>query len=363
MDSQAIERVLALQLGADVRPGQGALGSVQGKPELWYEVRVGGDVHTFVIQTKTAPGRALGRLRRHQDLLASAGPDVIPLLAVPRLSRHQREQLRAHAVNHMDLQGNVWIRWPGFYVNIEGKLPRSRPRSRSGSNPFSKRASLVARILLDEPHRQWGVRELSRKAHLSLGYTSEVLRTLVGYGYATVAASGHGLGDAVALFEHWCGVYSWEDNEIYSFVTSLDKEESSHTAWKSLKKVGAEPVLTMLSAMDRVLPHVRHDQVHVYVPEFSELLARTVRDRLYAEPVPRGGNLHLLVPYYGSATWYGSIPVMGVQVASDVQLFLDLVHYPVRGSEAADALLRKVLAPRLRLSGDHRKSLQQALGL
>jgi hypothetical protein len=49
----------------------------------------------------------------------------------------------------------------------------------------------------------------------------------------------------------------------------------------------------------------------------------------------------LIEPYYGPAARYGAVSIDSVWIVSDVQLFLDLVHYPVRGPEAASALLRR----------------------
>ena len=88
-----------------------------------------------------------------------------------------------------------------------------------------------------------------------------------------------------------------------------------------------------------------------------------MREQVYAEPVSQGGNLHIQVPYYGKAAFYGCRRLDGVRLVSDVQLFLDLVHYPVRGAEAAEALLRKALGPQLGLSGHAEASLREALGL
>jgi hypothetical protein len=68
-------------------------------------------------------------------------------------------------------------------------------------------------------------------------------------------------------------------------------------------------------------------------------------------------------PYYGDAAWYGAEHVDGMSYVSDVQLFLDLIHYPVRGPEAADALLTKRLGPRLGLSAPQLRALRDAVGL
>jgi hypothetical protein len=68
-------------------------------------------------------------------------------------------------------------------------------------------------------------------------------------------------------------------------------------------------------------------------------------------------------PYYGDALWYGAVHHEVVDSVSDVQLLLDVVHYPVRGAEAADVLLRKHLAPRLGLKRDQVKRLREGMGL
>lgn len=51
------------------------------------------------------------------------------------------------------------------------------------------------------------------------------------------------------------------------------------------------------------------------------------------------------------------------QSVSDVQLFLDLIHYPVRGPEAAAALLKQQLGARLELSREQVRTLREGLGL
>jgi hypothetical protein len=68
-------------------------------------------------------------------------------------------------------------------------------------------------------------------------------------------------------------------------------------------------------------------------------------------------------PYYGPAVRYGAVSIDSVRIVSDVQLFLDLVHYPVRGPEAASALLRRRLGPRLGLSASQIGVLSREVGL
>ncbi len=330
----------------------------------WFDLSVGHDVWHLAVVHKTSPGRAVKRIRAHQNRVRAEWPRVVPVLAVPRLSKRERQELRDHRVNHLDLGGNVWIRSPGLFVRTEGNrtTPKAGPRT-AGRNPFSKKASLVARALLARPSRRWRVREIAKHSSLSVGYASEVLKSLVARGYAAEGPEGFRLSDPVALLHDWSAVYRWEDNKIHSFVAPFGRDELIDKAWQVLNAAGLDCVLTLLAGADLAVRHVEHDQVHVYVNEFNYAAERTVRSQLRAEPVPRGGNLHILEPYYGRAVWYGARDVDGIKSVSDVQLFLDLIHYPVRGPEAAANLLKKRLGRSLQLSTPQIRSLREGLGL
>ena len=87
-----------------------------------------------------------------------------------------------------------------------------------------------------------------------------------------------------------------------------------------------------------------------------------ILEQLYAEPSPREGNLALLEPYYWLGAYINAHEVNGAPVVSDLQLFLDLVHFPLRGIEAAEMLLRQRLAAQLGLAGAGVNRLLDAVG-
>lgn len=329
----------------------------------WFGLQVGDDVWHLAIEHKTSTGNAVDRFRTHQNDLRAQWPEAIPVLAVPRLTKRERQTLRDHQINHMDLAGNVWIRSPGLVVRTEGARPPQTRRPSRGRNPFSKKASLVSRVLLAHPSSSWRVRDISEEASLSVGYSSEVLQSLVERGYAAETPDGFRLEDPVALLIEWSGVYRWEDNQIHSFMVSLGKDELVVNACDILRTEGAECLLTLLSAADQIMEYVEHDQVHIYASDLTRAGEDALRSNLHAEPVERGGNLHVLKPYYGEAVWYGAEDVDGVSSVSDIQLFLDLIHYPVRGPEAAAALLKRRLGPRLELSAEQMRILREGVAL
>ena len=57
----------------------------------------------------------------------------------------------------------------------------------------------------------------------------------------------------------------------------------------------------------------------------------------------QGANLVLMMPYYKHSVFYDSREVEGLRVVSDIQLYLDLYGYPVRGREQAEHLYDKRL--------------------
>ena len=364
MDSQAIRRVLERTLDAKVRVTSPRHDIGPYNVDVWLDLTVENDLWHLVIEQKTSPGQAIRRIQAHQRALRSEWPDVVPMLAVPRLSRRDRQILKDNSINYLDLSGSIWIRFPGLLVQAEGPRlsPSAGPR-KTGRNPFSKKASLVARALLEHPSRNWRVRDISNESSLSVGYASEILRTLVARGYAAEDPQGFHLSDPVSLLRDWSAVYRWEDNEIHSFVAPFGKDELVEKASGVLSRSGVNCILTLLAAMDRLVRYVEHDQVHIYVDEFPYAAENALRTHLHAEAVPRGGNLHILKPYHGESVWYAAQDLTDIRSVSDVQLFLDLIHYPVRGPEAAAALLRKRLGRSLGLSKSEINSLREGLGL
>lgn len=292
--------------------------------------------------------------------------DARVLLVAPSLAPRIRERLRSAGINHVDLAGNVYIREPGLYIWVDAdRKPLPVPRFESGRslNPFSKRASLVLRALFQQPKTSWGVRELSAETGLSVGHTSDIARTLVDRGYAGEEGDQLTLRDPVAALGDWIEAYAWTKNPRRSFLAPFEYEELVPKLGSVLDEAEVSYALTMLAGTDMVAPHVQHGQVHLYISEPDiERAVEVVEQRLYGESAPTGGNLHLMLPYYREATFYGQQRLRDMPVVSTVQLFLDLAGYPLRGPEAARMLVRGPLARQLELDGPQVHALSSALG-
>jgi hypothetical protein len=286
------------------------------------------------------------------------------LLAAPVLPARVRAELRERRINHVDLSGNVFIREPGWYVWLEAdrKPPPKRLWDARALNPFSKKASLVLRELLEQPDRAWGIREIAAETGLSAGHASDAARELVRRGYAREDQGRTSLGDGVAALRDWVGVYHWSKNRVSSFIVPFEYGELGAKLKGAMDAAGVRFALTMLAGADRIAPHVQHGQMHLYVPEAQAAITReVVKQKLFGERVHTGGNLHVVTPYYGDAVFRGAREVDGMPIVSPVQLFLDLTGFPLRGSEAARMLALGPLTEQLGLDRRQAQELTRTL--
>ncbi len=349
-----VRSILSKQLGIRVEGPE-----PDGADDESYPADVAGRKQMFVVRRVAAPDA--DDVGSWQEEVRARGR--IPLIFSIRLSGEQRAEMRNRGINHLDAQGRVWIRDEALIVDIERPIRVPRKRKPVSRNPFARKASLVPRVMLAHAKESWGVRELKRESSISQGYASEVLSALEELGYAAKEGDGYRLSDPAGLLAAWSAEYAWNENEVWSFVADYSKHELTTEVERSFSAAGIRYAHTLLSGSDLMAPHVVHENVYLFVAELDASVREVVSEKLFAEPVERGGNLGIAVPRDGEAVFYGARSVSGVPVVSPVQLFLDLVHFPVRGPEAADVLLRRVLAEEIGLSSADVARLKQVIGL
>jgi hypothetical protein len=90
-----------------------------------------------------------------------------------------------------------------------------------------------------------------------------------------------------------------------------------------------------------VAPHAVYGEVHIYVSGEKE--ADFFITGLKLRKVSQGANVILLFPFYKRSVFWDVQKRDGLKVTSDLQLFLDLYNYPLRGREQAEHLFAKRL--------------------
>jgi hypothetical protein len=280
----------------------------------------------------------------------SRGKHAIPILAAPSLSPERQELLRGEEICFVDLIGNAWIKAPGVLIDQRSRERKARA-FREVNSPFSDKSSLVLRVMMDDPERYWGNNEIAEKAGVSAGWVSQICHRLEELRYAVRAESRKlKLFRPQDVLQDWVEFYRQRKQEQYRFRCPADSVEGVMKALKDSKALReCEGLLSFQAGASLVAPHARFQEVHVYSDGLPASVADWKRELRLEEAAPSECNLVLMSPYYNVSGRYGSRELKGFPVVSDVQLYLDLRLYPLRGEEQAQHLFEKRLAPKWNL--------------
>ena len=286
-----------------------------------------------------------------------AEPGAFVTSVIRRASVAQRDALRARGESFVDLSGAISVRLPQMLVDRSDLKPVKQPAGliSRGVDPFADRSSLILRIMLEqaEPQRVWGVRELASAAGVGTATASDMLKALSARGLVEIKRHGRAaevrLGDPSALIDAWTNAYDWRLSRGIAVHAPIGDVAKFLQRLPRLMHPAYRWALTLQAGASLVSPHATWDRVHIYVDlprsergHAVQALSRIV-DHAGWHPA-NDGRLLLMAPYYATSAWYGLRTAHDLPVVSDLQLILDLWHYPLRGREQAEYMLRQVFA-------------------
>ena len=138
------------------------------------------------------------------------------------------------------------------------------------------------------------------------------------------------------MLNQWVNNYSCEKNPIFSFYSGLSEDQLEIAIKKECEKRKYRYGLALFSGARKVAPFVRFMRFFSYVDGNIEDIAKT----LQLKKVETGANVTLLQSY-DEGVFYGLQDINGINVVSDIQLYLDLKSYKGRGEEAAQAIFEQ----------------------
>ncbi len=272
-------------------------------------------------------------------------PNAVPVLTAPYMSPERQALCREAGIHFLDLSGNVFIAHRSFYLERIGFLNRF-PEKRRRRDPFSDKASLILREMLKAPQRSRGIRELAVKIGLDPGYVSRMAKSLEESGYAARAKGKIRLRAPGDILDDWVRSYDLRRNEHHCFFMLAPDVKSILRRLREIDAPpGVESALSVQAGAGLVAPHAVYKEVHLYLNDprgigfFEEALDLKAADQ--------GANLVLMLPLYKHSVFYDSREVQGLRVVSDIQLYLDLYGYPLRGREQAEHLYDQRLKSQL----------------
>lgn len=267
--------------------------------------------------------------------------NLVPIIIAEYLSPARRKQCKNAGVYFLDMSGNVFLEHEGLYIERVG-FPNRFPERRRGRGPFSDKASLILRAIFLNKERLWGVRELAELVNLDPGFVSRMARELEKRNYVVRSNSKLKLRDPKSALEDWVHEYDYKKNREFGYFC-LGK--SPDEILVKLRNVNIpekiQYALGLHAGANLASPYAVYKEVHIYVLN-QDSIDFFVK-RLKLKEVQQGANVIFLLPYYKHSVFYDKQKIRGLWVVSDLQLYLDLYNYPIRGLEQAEHLYEKRL--------------------
>lgn len=317
--------------------------SISGKrPDLQYKLRAPDFDQLLLIETKGTgqpkPVReGVNQILRYKELY----PESYGVIIAPYISARSASICLKEGVGYLDFAGNCFLAFQNVYIRIDGQ-PNPFSQDRSLRSLFAPKASRILRVLLVNPiDKIWKVKELCKESDVSIGLVSNVKKLLDEREWIEDHEVGFSLSDPGALLREWSENYSYRKNRVRDFYSLQEISEIESRIAEACSESDIEYALTGFSGAARMAPAVRYQRVMSYVRGSVDRLSR----RLELKEVRSGANISLLEPY-DDGVLYGSAKVNDVQVASPIQVYLDIKGFRGRGEEAAEALLEQVIMPK-----------------
>lgn len=210
-------------------------------------------------------------------------------------------------------------------------------------NIFADKATLIARKMLKYPDRHWVVRDFAGAEGLSLGMAQGVLDTMEKKGYIERVKKGPAsysiLTNKDRLVSDWLQEYRLDFNEVYTYYNPdkyILKNFRQHLT-------EGQYAFTLHTGANFITSFVRSEAIFVYLnlQQWEKELSQ-IRQKLDLKELVRGGNIHIIKPFYKHSVFFDTQKIKGYNIVSNLQLYLDLYHFQPRGIEHAEYLKQMI---------------------
>ena len=297
---------------------------------------ISGKPAKFIVEVKSQGEPRLVRMAIAQlKEYLNGFKDSYGILVAPYLSDASRQICKEAGMGCVDLAGNAFLSFKNVFIDRSGR-PNPFAVTRLSKSVFSPKSSRILRVLLADPSKKWYVEDLSKEADISIGLTSRVKQALLSEEWIKEENKSFYLVKPEEVLNQWVNNYSYEKNSGFSFYSGLSEDQIETAIKQECEKRKYRYGLSLFSGARKVAPFVRFMRFFSYIDDNIENLAKA----LQMKKVETGANVTLLQPY-DEGVFYGLQNINGINVVSDIQLYLDLKSYKGRGEEAAQAIFEE----------------------
>lgn len=280
-----------------------------------------------------------GYPKQIQNLAKQITDDRYHMIAAAYISKISDKICKEKNIGYLDRAGNCLFKYHSLYVSVTGN--KNNEVSKRALKSIFERTSVVSsrilRLMFEDVHKMWRMKELGEKALCSIGQVSKVKEFLVRNIWLEQTKEGMILVSPEDILKEWARIYGDKPNEVVEYY-SLDKiPELEAKLCRMKKECGIEYYLTGFSGGVRYQPVVRYRKIHCYIR--PEDLKEAVL-YLGLKKVDSGANVSIIIPY-DECVLQDSRVIGETQVVSPVQIYLDCKELKGRGEELAEAVLTK----------------------
>lgn len=267
-------------------------------------------------------------------------PQSYGIVIAPYISERSAEICKQANIGYVDLSGNFWIAFDSIFLSQEN-MPNQFPAETSLTNLYAPKTERVLRVLLTYPYQIWKTNDLAEEADISLGMITHIRRRLEEEEWVENKKVGFSLSNPDELLTDWVNHYDFQNHEQYDFYTLEPLSEAETRVNKICNEVNIMSALTGFSAANRLAPMVKGQKSTIFISQDVLEVAK----KAGLKKVDSGANISLIKPYDTGVFWNRE-KVQDIQIATPVQVYLDLMQMRGRGEEAANFLFTEVIQKR-----------------
>lgn len=214
----------------------------------------------------------------------------------------------------------------------------SKPQNKPAIDLFADKSALVLHWLLTYGHEsELSVREVSRKVEVSLGLVQRVFEALVRTGILSVSgqntAKVYKLKKPKRLFEQWSSHYDiLKKCKVWAYDSGYATREELLSAIRITKYNDVLTPALHTAAAVQGLSNTNLDSVEIYLKDPK--VRSQIEKKFHLIPKERGYQVLLIYPYYKAILEFE-------KRCPELLMVLDLMHFPLRGQEQAEHIIRK----------------------
>jgi len=196
--------------------------------------------------------------------------------------------------------------------------------------------------MFSNKEKLWGVRELAHSVNLDPGFVSRMARELEKRNYVVRLNAKLQLRNPKSILEDWVYEYNYKKNrEVKFFCLSKGPDEIIDKVRDVDISEEVQYAFGLHAGANLASPYAVYNEVHIYISSRDSI--EFFEERLKLKEAQQGVNIIFLLPHYKQSVFYGKQKIRDLWVVSDIQLYLDLYNYPIRGLEQAEHLYEKRL--------------------